>query len=76
MVFISILGDINGPNGWPDGKVDIRDIALVASKFGVVYPDPRYDPNCDITGPTIGVADGKIDIRDVAVVALHFGEEY
>ena len=75
-IFISILGDINGPNGWPDGKVDIRDIALVASKFGVTYPDPRYDPNCDITGPIIGVADGKIDIRDVGLVALHFGEEF
>ena len=73
-VIVAMVGDITGPDGWPDGKVDIRDIGLVASKFGAVYPDPRYNANCDLTGPTLGVADGKIDIRDIAMIAKHFGE--
>ena len=73
-IYISLIGDIMGPDGYPDGKVDIRDVACVARLFGVNYPDPKYDPNCDFTGPTLGMADGKIDIRDIAVVAKHFGE--
>ena len=73
-VIVAMVGDITGPDGWPDGKVDIRDIALVANKFGAVYPDPRYDANCDLTGPITGVADGKIDIRDIALIAIHYGE--
>jgi len=73
-VIVAMVGDITGPDGYPDGKCDIRDVALVASKFGVNYPDPRYNPNCDLTGPTQGLADGKIDIRDVAVVAKNFGK--
>lgn len=28
------IADINGPNGLPDNKIDIRDIALVAKHFG------------------------------------------
>ncbi len=73
-VIVAMIGDITGPGGCPDGKVDIRDIASVAILFGVNYPDPRYDPNCDFTGPTQGVPDGKIDIRDISLVARHFGE--
>ena len=73
-IIITMIGDITGSNGWPDGKVDIRDVARVAILFGVNYPDPRYDPNCDITGPTPGVPDGKIDIRDISLVAKHFGK--
>ena len=69
-----MIGDITGPDGWPDGKCDIRDVALVALYFGKdVSPAP---PNCDITGPIIGLPDGKIDIRDIALVAVHFGETY
>ncbi|MCK4481777.1 right-handed parallel beta-helix repeat-containing protein, partial [Candidatus Bathyarchaeota archaeon] len=73
-VIVAMVGDITGPEGWPDGKCDIRDVAKVAILYGVNYPDPRYDPNCDLTGPIVGVADGKIDIRDIALVAIHYGE--
>jgi len=68
LVVISILGDITGSEGLPDGKVDILDVATVAMCFGYNQGDPRYEPNCDIDG------NGKIDITDVAVVAVHFGE--
>lgn len=71
-VTVSLLGDLTGPTGWPDNKVDIKDISLVAKNFGkVVPPGP---PNCDVTGPTPGVPDGKIDIKDVSLVAKNFGK--
>ena len=69
--------DITGPTMWvPDGKCDIRDVALIASKFGALEGDGKYDVRADITGPVYLVADGKIDTRDVALVAKHYGEVY
>lgn len=66
------IGDLTGPNGEPDGKVDMRDVGLVAKNFGqTVPPAPAC---CDITGSTPGVPDGKIDMRDIGLVALHFGD--
>jgi hypothetical protein len=59
-------------DGYADGKVDMRDVALVASQFGGTVPPAN--PDCDITGQTQGVPDGKIDMRDVSLVAKHFGE--
>jgi hypothetical protein len=72
VVTVAMIGDITGPNGWPDGKCDIRDIALVARYFGQNIPPAPA--NCDITGPKTGVPDGVDDIRDIATVAKHFGE--
>jgi hypothetical protein len=72
---IHFVADIIGPNNTaPDGKVDIRDVAFPALRFGANLGDPRFDPRADITGPTSLMPDGKIDIRDIALVALHFGE--
>ena len=65
---LSLVGDITGPEGLPDGKVDIRDVAAVAILFGANYPDPRYNLDCDL------VYDGKIDIKDIALVAINFGK--
>ncbi len=67
-ILVSMVGDITGPDGWPDGVCDIRDVAGVAKLFGVDYPDPRFNANYDIN------SDLKIDIKDIAVVASHFGE--
>ena len=53
-----------------DGKVDIWDVAFVASRFGARPGDPDWDPLADING------DNKIDIVDVATVASHYGEEF
>jgi len=65
---VAMPGDLTGPDGWPDGKCDIIDVATVASKFGKEYPMPEYHPNYDINN------DLKINILDVATVAIHFGE--
>jgi peptide/nickel transport system substrate-binding protein len=69
-VIVAMVGDITGPDGWPDGKVDmLYDIRSVAKLFGVEYPDPRYNPNYDIND------DGKIDmINDIRTVAKQFGK--
>ncbi|MCJ7423777.1 right-handed parallel beta-helix repeat-containing protein [Candidatus Bathyarchaeota archaeon] len=69
-VVVSPIGDITGPDSYPDGKVDVRDVATVAKLFGVNYPDTRFNPNCDINN------DLKIDVMDVASVARHFGDHY
>jgi hypothetical protein len=69
-VMVSIVGDITGPSGWPDGKCDMRDVAAVARLFGVNSPDPRYNPNYDIND------DWKINIKDFSRVARRFGEHY
>ncbi len=48
-----------------DGIVDIRDLILVSSNFGVETPaHPKADVN----------KDGKVNIFDLLLVALHFGE--
>ncbi len=44
-VIVAMAGDITGPEAWPDGKWDIRDIALVAKHFGQNVP--LAPPNCD-----------------------------
>jgi len=67
-VIVAMVGDITGPDGYPDGKCDMRDIGRVARLFGVNHPDSRYDPNCDV------VYDLKIDMKDIGVVAKQFGK--
>jgi hypothetical protein len=74
-VVITMVGDITGPTppnpGWPDGKVDMRDVGLVARYFGQnVPPAPAI---CDLTGLTPGVPDGRVDMRDIGLVARYFG---
>lgn len=59
----------------PYGKIDMKDVAVVARAFGTQQGDPNWNPMADITGPN-GEPDGKVDMRDVSLVARHFGEEY
>ncbi len=63
-----IQGDITGSTGYPDGIVDILDVATIAYLFGVNYPDPAYDSKCDLN------QDQKIDVIDVATAAINFGK--
>jgi hypothetical protein len=69
VVTVSIVGDITGMFGTPDGKVDMRDVGSGAILFGVKYPDSSYNPNYDLND------DGKINMYDVGAVARHFGEQ-
>ena len=70
LVLVALAGDITGPNGWPDGKVDIRDVSYAAKRFGTDPSKPLWDPNVDINN------DGKIDIKDISTIAKRFGQHY
>lgn len=72
-VIVSLVGDLKDPDGWPDGKCDMRDVGLVARNFGQTVPPAPA--NCDLIGPTAGVPDDEIDMRDTGLVARHFGEK-
>ena len=60
-----MLGDLTGPSGWPEGKVDMRDIGIVAKCFGSQQVSNRYNPNADIN------ADGTTDMTDIAIGRAH-----
>jgi len=68
---IGMTGDLNY-----DGKIDIKDIAEVASAFGSYPTHPRWNPLADITGPVYLMPDEKVDIRDLALIASDFGKTY
>lgn len=67
-VTIAMIGDITGPSGYPDGKVDMLDLWEEARNFGIDYPDSRYNPNFDIDDNL------KIDMLDIWLVAREFGK--
>lgn len=60
-------GDVNC-----DGKVDGRDITIVARAFGTHFGDGsgRWNPLADVND------DGKVDGRDITSVAKLFGKSY
>jgi len=67
-IIVAMVGDITGPDGYPDGKCDMRDVYLVARRFGITPSHPLWNPNCDFND------DDKIDMRDIYVVAKNFGK--
>lgn len=73
-VIIAMLGDLTGPNGWPDGKVDIRDLAVVARAFGSHSGSANWNSNADVTGAGYLVPDDKVDVRDLAAIAKNYGK--
>ena len=60
-------GDITGgDDGGPDGCIDIEDLSLVGSKFGLRSSDSGWDARADID------TNGEIDIFDLVAVAKDF----
>ena len=64
-ITIKLLGDVNG-----DGRVDLRDIALVARAFGSNPTSSNWNPYADING------DGTVIMKDIDLVARNFGQHY
>jgi len=60
-----IPGDVN-----KDGKVDGKDIAIVAKAFGSDSSNPRWNPQADLN------QDNKIEGKDIVLVAKNFGKKY
>jgi len=85
-IIVAMPGDITGPDDWPDGKVDMRDVYPVAKGFGAVHvTDPNDPRRCEYWHKTPCAScphtpnadindDGKIDMKDVYVVARNFGK--
>jgi uncharacterized protein (DUF2141 family) len=53
--------DVNG-----DGKVDMKDIGLVAKAFGSTESRARWNPAADVNG------DGIVNMFDLGLVARDF----
>lgn len=68
VITVSIVGDVTGMFGIPDGIVNMRDVGSVARLFLTKSSDPAYNPNYDIND------DGWINMYDIGAVARHFGE--
>jgi len=62
-LLVTIMGDVDG-----DFDVDIFDIVLIASFYGVEYTDPRYNQFFDLN------LDGEIDIFDIVIAADNYGQ--
>lgn len=59
---LGLTGDLN-----PDGKIDMKDIAIVAKAFGTFPGEPNWKPEADLN------SDNKVDMKDIAIVAKLFG---
>jgi len=59
----ALLGDLNH-----DGKVDIKDLAIISKQYGLTKDNPNFNPEADL------YPDGKIDIRDIVIVVSNFGK--
>jgi len=57
-----MLGDINH-----DGKIDMRDVGVVAKAFGGKFGDPSWNPYADIDET------GEVTMIDVGISARNFG---
>jgi hypothetical protein len=53
-----------------DGRVDIRDIFIIAKAFGSKKGEPKYDPKADLK------RDDTINIYDIFLIAKVFGCEW
>ncbi len=67
-VTVSTVGDVTGPDGGPDGKVDMRDIGYIVGCFGGKQGAIAWNPNADLNG------DGIVNMRDVGIAVTNFGQ--
>jgi hypothetical protein len=58
-------GDLTGPAGTPDGKIDLRDISYVIRNYNT------DNTTADISGPG-GEPDGVVDLRDISYLIRNY----
>jgi len=61
-----LIGDITGPDGTPDGKVDIYDYIQLVSDFGKKGIPELIKSDID--------ANGKVDIFDYNLLVTNYGK--
>jgi hypothetical protein len=61
----SLRGDVAGPQGIPDGRLDLYDLSYLIRHYDTT------DTAADITGPN-GIPDGKADIYDISYVIRNY----
>jgi len=61
-----LLGDVTGPAGVPDGRVNMMDIVAIIAHFGTKPSSPNWNPIMDLN------KDGVVNIRDVAIALSNF----
>jgi hypothetical protein len=64
-VVVAIPGDVGCYH-----QVNILDVVMITSRYGLKQGDPNFNPNCDIDG------DGKITILDVVICTSHYGQKW
>ena len=67
-----IPGDITGPAGVPDRKVDGWDLTKMGKAYGSTPGKPNWDPDADITG-SAGHPDGAVDGWDLTAAGKNYG---
>ncbi len=68
-VLVTLVGDVTGIwYGFPDGKVDMRDIGAICGQFGTMPVHPNWNPNMDIND------DGVVNMRDIGIACTNFGK--
>lgn len=60
-----MIPDVDG-----DGKISMKDIGMLARRFGIYQGDPRYDVAYDFN------EDGKIDMKDISTGVKCYGKIY
>ena len=60
---VILLGDV-----YKDGRIDMRDIGIVCSLYGVKEGDPDWNPDADL------YKDGTINMRDIGVECSNYGK--
>jgi hypothetical protein len=57
-----MLGDVNH-----DGRIDIKDVSIIAKAFGAKFGDTSWNPYADIDET------GEVTMIDVSISARNFG---
>ena len=56
-----LAGDVNDSN-----KINIYDMALIGSHYGLTSGDPEWDPRVDVNN------DGTVDLQDLVLAASNY----